>query len=891
MPSPFIRFILAYLLGSAAAVLVGPWPFPGWAVLASFCSLAASLLMAPRSGRDGGAGRWGRPLVLLLTALVAFGYYQWNDSRNQTAIVLPGQPAAAPAAGQGAMAEEPQPMPVRLTGILVTPVKVDGDKASFTLRTSVIALSGNGRPIVEKVQVSVRLLKQREQTTASALKRGDAVSLTGTITLPERARNFGGFDYRAYLKRQYIHYLVSVKGMDQVALEAAPSPGLTRIAGQSFAKSLGLRIERYMDVLREKLEHTVTAIFPADQSGYMKGLIIGVQDDIDPEQYRAFSSLGLTHLLAISGMHVALFTAALLWLFGRMGLTRESAMLFVILILPFYIVLTGSSPSIVRAGVMAMLGLYAARRGRLRSGLHLVAATALFMLLIEPYHLLNVGFQLSFLVTVGLILGVPPVSRLLSIKHRGMNSAVTVTLVAQAVSFPLTVYYFNQFSLASILANLALVPLVSFAVTPAGTIAMLVAFIYEPAGRVLAGLTAWGNAWSFRFVDLLNKPGGLRLIWPTPPIWWVVVYFALGGFILARLDRKRRACKLTAAGIRLPDQTKPLWGRIPLKPGFLLPAAALVFTLLLILSYNPLREPGTGEVTFLDVGQGDAILIRTPNGRHILVDGGGTLSFAKPGEEWKKRRDPYEVGRKTVVPLLKKRGVHTLDAVLITHLDMDHLGGLAAVIEEIPVSRIYFNGTMNASKETRSLFTAILARDIPLYQMNAGDSYLPDVYTRIVCLSPSGNEGQLIPRKSQNAESIVFLLRMRDYTFLLTGDMDKMNESDILKELGSLYPARLTAALPRLDVLKVAHHGSKTATSEAWLSFWRPRIAAISAGKNNSYGHPAQAVVERLERMGSAVYRTDQQGEIRITVGKNGLTVDTGLDQATGKNILYNGKR
>lgn len=880
MPSPFIRFMLAYLLGSAAAVLVGPWSFPGWALLAASCSLVVVLLVPPRNRvNGGGAGRWGRPLVLVLAALVAFGYYQWNDSRNQTEIVWPGQTAAAPAAGQGGIVDSSQPMPARLTGLLVTPVKVDGDKASFTLLTSFVTLSGNGTAINEKVQVSVRLLKQPEQVTAADLKRGDRVSLTGTIMLPEPARNFGGFDYRAYLKRQYIHYLVSVKGMEQVAVEARPSPGLTRIGGLSLAKSLGIRIERHMDVLREKLEHTVTAIFPADQSGYMKGLIIGVQDDIDPQQYRAFSSLGLTHLLAISGMHVAVFTATLLWLFGRIGLTRESTMLLVILILPFYIVLTGSSPSIVRAGVMAMLGLYAARRGRLRSGLHLVAATALFMLLIEPYNLLNVGFQLSFLVTIGLILGVPPVSRLLPIKHRGMNSAVTVTLVAQVVSFPLTVYYFNQFSLASILANLALVPVVSLAVTPAGTIAMLVAFIYEPAGRVLAGLTAWFNQMSFRFVDWLNKPSGLRLIWPTPPVWWVVVYFGLGGFILYRLDRKYRANELKVAGIRLPDETKPLWGRIPLKPGILLPAAALVFTLLLILSYNPLRQPGTGEVAFLDIGQGDAILIRTPNGRHILVDGGGTLSFAKPGEEWKKRRDPYEVGRKTVVPLLKKRGVHTLDAVFITHLDMDHLGGLAAVIEEIPVSRIYFNGTMNSSKEARQLFTAILARDIPLYQMNAGDSYLPDVYTRIVCLSPNGNEGQLVPKKSQNAESIVFLLRMRDYTFLLTGDMDKMNENDILKELGGLYPSRFTAALPRLDVLKVAHHGSKTATSEAWLSFWRPRIAAISAGKNNSYGHPAQAVVERLTRMGSAVYRTDLQGEIRITVGKNRLTVDTGLKE------------
>ncbi|MBC8080143.1 MAG: DNA internalization-related competence protein ComEC/Rec2 [Gorillibacterium sp.] len=898
MYSPFVKVTVFFLLGYVAAVVAGPLAVSVWVVIAAGMGLIITLGLLPHQIEHTGCPsvlhdkrkrgqvympallhklNQSRPVVLLLVTVFSFCYYQWIDSRNQSEMIQ----LVSSKTGNGGVASPAGTLPpsidAALTGILLTPPTVDGDKATFVLQASTIEINEEGSYTKEKLQISIRLLKETEQITAAALRRGDAVILHGKLLVPEPARNFGGFDYQAYLYRQHIHFTFNVKGMDNVK----PKPpmhlilSIANLRGDSH--HLFLLFMRQIDQIREHLEQAIEDAFPRQQSGYMKGLIIGSQNDIDIEQYREFSNLGLTHLLAISGLHVAVFTATLLWLFRRIRITRESAMLAVIITLPFYIILTGASPSIVRAGMMAMLALYAARKGKLKDGLHLVCATALVMLLWEPYYLLNVGFQLSFLVTAGLILGVPPVTRLLPVANRALNSTLAVTLVAQAVSFPLTIYYFNQFSLLSMVANLLLVPLVSFVVTPVGTLSMLAALVHPPTARFSAWVVVQLNRLTFEMVEYLDRLRWFRLIWGSPPVWWIPLYFGLGGFLLIGFQRLRNRQTLRIAGIRLPGERPLIFNRWSLRG--VLQLNSVIFSLLILFTYIPIALNHAGSVSLLDVGQGDAILIQTPDGHNILVDGGGTGDFHKQGEEWKKRRDPYEVGRKVVVPLLKKRGIHVLDAIIITHNDQDHVGGLLAVIKEIPVRQVYFNGTMNLSMGTTSFYQTALSKKIPLYQVGAGGSYRPDRHTTMHFLAPNSPNGVLTPTQNQNGYSLVFLLNMQNHTFLLTGDMDKKNESDILKELGGIYPNAQPHQLPtRLDVLKVAHHGSKSSSSEAWLSFWRPQIAVISVGKNNIYKHPAPEVTRRLEVAGIDTYRTDLQGEIRMAVSKNGISIKTKLE-------------
>jgi competence protein ComEC len=296
--------------------------------------------------------------------------------------------------------------------------------------------------------------------------------------------------------------------------------------------------------------------------------------------------------------------------------------------------------------------------------------------------------------------------------------------------------------------------------------------------------------------------------------------------------------------------------------------------LLLWYGYRPDRWITQGSVHVLDVGQGDAILVRTPTGKHILIDGGGTLTFRKPGEEWKERRDPYEIGRKLLVPLLKKRGVQQLDYVLLTHDDADHYGGLQAMAEQIPIERFLFNGEVKANDEVFKLFRTLLERRVPMLPALAGMQLDVDDRTRLDILYPRPEtHEQLMFINKQNNDSVVSLLTMEGVRFLLTGDMEGLSEQSILLQ-GAAGVTR-TELEAGIDVLKVAHHGSKTSTSQAWLDFWRPKMAAISVGEKNVYGHPSAQVLTRLKAHGIDIFRTDRMGEVVFGTANGRLTVTT----------------
>ncbi len=851
---------MALLGGYTTAISVGPIPASGFLLLVSLLILVGTAVysaLAPNGGTNvsrnrgigGGIARKAYPLLLL--ALSSCFYYSWTDSRNETKLPLAG-------------AYDQVEGYADVTGVILAPVDVDGDRATFYLEASRVDLANY--PVYqgsEKLRVTVRLLHQEEQASAASWKRGDLLRLSGELLRPEPARNFGGFDYREYLRRQHVHFLLSVKGVD----------GIEREEHASSAFSLTTLL-RSVDALREKLALAVAAAFPEDQAGYMSGLILGITDGIDPEQYEQFSELGLTHLLAISGLHVAVFVAAFLWLFGLLRIPKETGSLIVMGLLPFYVLLTGAAPSILRAGLMAMLALYAARKNRLKDGLHLVCLAAIAMLLWNPFYALDVGFQLSFLVTAGLILGVPAMSRLLPVKPLMLNGSLSVALVAQLVSFPLTVFYFNQVSLLSLAANLLLVSLVSFIVTPGGTLAMLAALAHPQAAKLLAWPVSAINRVTFGIIAWMNGFPQFRVVWPSPPAWWIPLYYGCGGILLLTAAKAKDAKSRRKLGLDLPERRWIGEKVNGLSLSRVRNVSGVLLVLLLVFGCVPQEERSgaIGTISFLDVGQGDSILIRTPGHRNLLIDGGGTVLFRKSGEEWKERRDPYEVGRKLLVPLLKKRGIGTIDTLIVTHLDDDHFGGLQALLEQLTVHRIVFNGTLKESSSAERFFRTAARKGIPLLQARAGTRFIPDSDTELLFLSPNREADVLAEAAEQNEISLVFQLTMFDSRFLFTGDMGQTTERSLLE--GETLPH---GSLLGIDVLKVAHHGSKNSTGVSWLSYWHPRYAVISAGKNNRYGHPSEETLKRLQIAQAEVLRTDLQGEIRMKVTRKGLRIESKL--------------
>ncbi|MBT2284336.1 ComEC/Rec2 family competence protein [Paenibacillus polymyxa] len=936
---PLLSFTICWLCGSGIACALTGWTLI-WGLIGALACLPLLLRFIDVRG-------WS-VLFLLVAFIGGAAHWEWNDARNHSRLPETLHIAADELDGWAA----------KIQGELVSDVRIDGDRADFKIQmSSLLPISDSSADtdlaaasafnIDEQLMVQVRLSEEEEQQVAAGWKRGDSITLNGSFTTPGEARNFGGFDYRSHLRTLHIHWLFKVKGASSV----------TAVAPEGLGQ---YNVLRWTDWTRHKLGSAVEGLFPEPHAGYMKGLIIGMANDIDPGTYSQFSQLGLTHIMAISGTHVAVYVASLLLLLSWLRLTRETALTIVLVLLPAYVLLSGGSPSVIRAGIMSMIGLYMARRGLARDGLQMISAAALLMIWWDPYFLLSVSFQLSFLVTAGLMIYMPLVNRLFSSWPKSLAATASVTVTAQLISFPVTILYFNQFSLLSFVANFLLVSLISAIVLPLGTVAMLLSFIWVPLAKPLAWIAIQLNQLTFTSVEWMNSMSGFVLIWATPSLLWIAAYYAVLYALLYllhrgngeqrettfieeetaplvrrqppvsmgnvgirssmsnvaqdqgknRVDGKETSLTTLGASIAWPEYTSAFTARgagyyaherMSKVQRWLCGGLALSWIAGLCWAYQTPQPAGSGIVQFLDIGQGDSTLITTPEGKHILVDGGGTINFGNAEQSWKTRRDPYEVGAKVVVPLLKKRGIHQLDAVIVTHADQDHFGGLQAVLEQIPVKRFMFNGTTSGKDNFDKLLNTAMERKIPLYAIRQGMSYTADKETSLHFIGPDlehmdvNASGSLPVSEHQNQDSVVFLLDMAGASMLFTGDMDAAVEQDLLYMIqdGSLAEAfeqkgadlevaegvvqrvltrplqgnsNDASAFVSIDVLKVAHHGSKTSSTEAWLQYWNAKTAVISAGVNNTYGHPNPGVMERLEATGSDIYRTDQMGEVQMRV-------------------------
>ena len=866
---PVVWCTICYVAGSsAAAALHTEGIILGFAALIALLSAFALLRLLP----------WRVAAVCALAYGVAAGSRIWADAVNASG--LPEWQAAAEA-------DETLSYTIEAVGTITQPVSVDGDRAQFRMKLEWLSVSDETEPIAiqDRLQVQVKLAEQAEQEIAASWRRGDRVRLNGELRLPAEASNFEGFDYRRYLHSQRIHWLLQVDGAGAVAAEPGNFWGRSAWMGR-------------VDAVRAAMGVRMDAMYPEKQAGYMKGLVMGMSDDLDPERFRQFSELGLTHILAISGLHVAVFLYCLHLLLRMFRLSRETAMNVLIAAVPLYVLLSGASPSVIRAGIMSMIGLFAAKLGMLKDGLHLLCAAALLMLIIEPYMLGNVSFQMSVIVTGGLIVGVQPLRASLPQLPRGkaVIDLVAVSVAAQLVSFPLTIYYFNQFNLVSLPANILLVPFISSIVMPLGAVSLALSTVWQPAANLVASVAKLGNDLTFTITDLMNQPDALRSIWSTPPLWWVLAWYGAllslyrcllavrGTQTRSTTDRQFTNTSPDAPTVPLGNLILPRGSAAPqLRPWYVqwlyAPVTHLVGIVLLIASllsyaYAPTRWDHAAYVEMIDVGQGDALLIRTPEGRHILVDGGGTVRFRQPGEEWRERREPYEVGRKLLVPLLMKRGVHQIDLLIVSHLDTDHIGGLAAVLDTIPVKRMLWNGSYKESAEAKNLLAKAVERNVVLYPACAPQDWQIEPHAKVEVIWPPAvgaascgtDVGRLPVVSEQNEYSIVARIELYGYSLLLTGDIGTAAERLVLQRLLDRPEGSWHA-----DILKVAHHGSRHSTTQEWVNYWQPAAALIPVGRYNWYGHPHPTVTERLDGAGTAVLRSDRDGGVLIRMTEQGI--------------------
>lgn len=551
--------------------------------------------------------------------------------------------------------------------------------------------------------------------------------------------------------------------------------------------------------------------------------MLGRRETLDRALAERFAASGLVHLLAISGTHVAL-VAAVLVLLGRVVRLRQRPTIWLtIALITLYLAMIGAPPSAVRSGIMTALALLTVILQRPSAPMGMVAAAALVIVAADPMAALDAGFQLSYAGVLGIMLLRRPLlervpGRLRRGKLKPLAESVVVSVAAFVATAPVAAHHFGQVAPVSIVANLPAIPASSLALVGIGA-----ACAIEPLSPALARLVADGASLALdamrTIVDVAAAvPGGHFAV--ARPRWWLWAAAALACVLALEL----------AAGMR----RRVRWALAPM-------GAAAAF-LLLPLAAAPARGL---EIAFIDVGQGDAVAIETPAGRWLLVDAG-------PAD------DGYDAGRRRVLPWLRAHGARRLEALVLTHPHVDHVGGAPAVLREMPVGRLIDPGLAFGTPMYADVLHAAESGHVPWNAARQGRVLRIDG-VELEFLWPTADV--LDAPEDANDISAVVQLRYGGFSALLTGDAPQFVEHALV----SRYGERL-----RAQVAKAGHHGSRTASSQEWLRAVHPSLVVISCGRRNKYGHPAPETVQRLRADHIPVARTDEDGTVVVHVSAGG---------------------
>lgn len=648
---------------------------------------------------------------------------------------------------------------------------------------------------------------------------GDMLRVKGILRQPESPGNPGEFNYQRYLARRGIVTTMTVK------------PGEVEKLG-----GIDSCLMRFTLVLRDKIMQVTRETLSPVHAAMLNGMMFGSRGEIPRDLQEAFSESGLAHLLCVSGLHVGLVLGGLLMLLRMLGVSVSGMPFIATPVLFFYAAMTGFGPAVLRAAVMALLLLWAHCLGRERDWPTTLAVAALVVLAVNPLQIYEAGFQLSFTATWGILYLGPWLQKKMEPLPLPVciKSVLWVTVAAQLGTLPVIINNFNVVSLASVLTNIVALPLagiilfMGFLAGFCGLVVPVAASAVNAGTGILLGVYEW------IVILVRDVPGAFRYMAPWP--WWAVILWYLG--LVAVVEWPR---------------VKQLHSSLNMHKFI-----ALVIALLLAL----LIWTGAGsdrlEVHFIDVGQGDSILVRLPGGKDMLVDAGGWPGDfdGEPG-----------VGDYVVVPYLKRLGINRLEAVLITHFHEDHAGGVQAVIKSFDVHRLIIprlDPETASDSNVKAVLTKARLEKIPVNCAGSGDKLRLDRKVNILFLGPR-KDLYAGSRSDYNNNSLVLMLDYKETEILLTGDIEKEMQSWLVQQ-GNLVP---------VEVLKVPHHGSRFSSPDFFKQV-HPGVAVICVGERNRFNFPSWKIVSQLKDLGTRVYRTDRDGAVIISSDGNSLTIKTG---------------
>jgi len=706
---------------------------------------------------------------------------------------------------------------ISLEGVIVADPDVRENTTRLRVRAERVTLPDNTeRDVTGQVLVTA--------SCYDTFEYGDEVRVEGLLQTPP---DFEHFAYREYLARQGIFSFIS-RG------------AVSGVGERWFMHAVGA-----LFVLRHRAGDVIAGILPEPQAALLTGILLGIDSGIPQALMDAFSATGTTHIIAISGFNLTIVSGILASLAERSFGRRWSFWIAGVGV-ALYTVLVGASAAVVRASLMAGVYLLGRHAGRKAHGPTSLAAAAILMTAANPYALWDVGFLLSFSATMGLVLYADPFSsfcqrrleRFLSADRAKqilglLNDALIATLAASVLTLPIIMVHSGQLSLISLLTNFLILPVQSFLMLT-GAVAMLLGMVFRPVGLV-AGWVAWVFlTYTIEIVRLCARFPWAVVPADVPLSVAVIYYVLLAGITWWRTVPQSRRRELQD-GVRKVVSHH-------LRTGLLVGSAAVLLIVGCCAWYD--RPDGRLHIVFLDVGQGDAIFIQTPGGRQILVDGGPSGSA-----------------------LLSQLGRHmpfwdrSLDLVVLTHSDTDHVAGLVPVLERFRVDHIAYRAEEALSDVYARWLELVDAEGAVIYNAQAGQEIVLDQGVRMTVIYPESEFPAVAD--SPNDCSVVTRLEYGLFTVFLPGDIEAPIET-LLEAQGATQPCL---------VMKAAHHGSCTSTTPLFLDAVEPEIVVISVDADNEFGHPCDDVLERLA--GMQVYRTDEDGTIEIVTDGSQYWVKT----------------
>ncbi len=660
-----------------------------------------------------------------------------------------------------------------------------------------------------------------EQFSDAKIRIGNRIQADSTYMGFGKARNAGNFDEENYYRSMGISGKFRLQKKGKIEIKDASFD-----AGRQWLFEIRRKIRGIFQSILER---------DAEKAGIFSAIVLGDRSQVESDVKSLYQKNGIAHILAVSGLHISLIGMGLFKILRKQFYVPVSAILSGSVMVLFCI-LSGGSASAIRATTMFLLRMTAAMRGKTFDLLTGLSFAGLLLLLTNPLYLTNSAFLLSFGAILGLALPGHAAEGLLSLQNSAVK-AFFASLSVFLMTAPILMSVYYEISLFSILLNLAVIPLMSL-ILGSGILGGISGLLSLALARFAIGLGTYLLSFVEILCRILDYLPFLVFITGKPSAVRVILFYALlfgGTAVWGWWSRKERA------GISFFRNNPEKWKRRCFAGWILL----LLFVLFLRIPHRDLL------ITFLDVDQGDGILLEMPSGEVCLIDGGSS-SIA-------------DVGTRRMESALEYCGISEIDYAFVSHTDSDHFSGMLELMEESGAGSIRIRHlclpVFEDNENQTLLLTTARERGIPVTFLSSGMTYsFGEV--RLTCLHPATGRSY----SSANAASAVLSLNYGSFSALFTGDLEAEGEQELIHRFSSLDH----------DLLKVGHHGSRDASSSAFLEAVSPQLAVISAGVRNQYGHPHKEVLERLKACGAQIYLTAEKGQIQVKVDRSGtMTVQS----------------